>query len=217
MLRLPRAVKATGITVEMKTARANLLKEIQSLGIMKEAKSQKEIKSEEWIVKKGDTVQVKLVAKELNTCEIGFYLNNEKIGTYTIENLTACSIYPCADVSGVSEVRGDTKVFFDMSSSRFKSEIADEYRFRKGSYVEAESRIDPSRQVAQQTEDTDIENFIAPASIVDVNEMGDLLVRFETGEEFWTEPFSEFIHPCGYWMYLKGANEKRNERLNGLF
>ncbi len=217
MLRIPNQVKRMmagaddAATVEMKSAHSQLLNEIRSLRKKNDTESHTDVKSEEWIVRAGDTVRIKLVAKELNTCEIGFYLNNEKVGTYTVENLAECRIYPFADVANAVEVQGDTRVFFDMSSSRFKSAIADEYRFRQGAYVEAESRCDPSRAVARldESEETQV-NFIAPACVMDVSEVGELLVRFEgSGGEFWVEPYSEFIHPCGYRMYLTTSSESQ--------
>ena len=64
-------------------------------------------------------------------------------------------------------------------------------------YLEAESSIDPDT-VEQELA------YIAPAYIENINESGDLLIRFEsTDRAFWTEPYSKFIHPCGYWKQFK--------------
>ncbi len=53
-------------------------------------------------------------------------------------------------------------------------------------------------------------NYIAPACVMEVSEAGELLVRLEgSGGEFWVEPYSEFIHPCGYRMYLTTSSESQ--------
>ena len=186
MLAVPRQLKGSmdgevRTTVEQKNARNALMEQIQSLHKRNDAESQKEVKSEEWLVKASDKIHIKLVAKEMNTCEIVFYFNKEKIGFYTIENLSACRIYPYADIRCSDD---DTRVFFDMSSSRFKSIIANEYSFQRGMYVEAENRIDPKRakyeldeEVGEDSIISSCSSFIAPAVIEDINEFGELLIR----------------------------------------
>jgi len=46
---------------------------------------------------------------------LSFYFNNEKIGTYLIDDLESIFIFPYAAVKG-----GQSRIFFDISSSRFK-------------------------------------------------------------------------------------------------
>ena len=100
--------------------RAQLMSQIVGLRKRNDAKSQKNVASEEWICKAGDKIRVKLVAKELKTCEVQFYFNDEKIGHHVIEELNSCSIYPYASVDGNIDHVESIMLFFDMSSSVFK-------------------------------------------------------------------------------------------------
>lgn len=74
-------------------------------------------------------------------------------------------------------------------------------------YLEAESKIDPEKAKFHEDDPNELDlypNYIAPARITDINENGELLIQFEASTvAFWTEPYSRFIHPCGYWNYLK--------------
>lgn len=123
VLRLPSQVRAVqqsdGITVEQKNAYANLMESIKALRGKNEQQSNS---SEEWVVKAGDELAVKLVVgtQEKNTCDVGFYYNKEKVGSFTVQDLNSVRIFPYAEVANNSNGAGETKVFFNMGSSRFK-------------------------------------------------------------------------------------------------
>ena len=76
--------------------------------------------SEEWIVKKEDRIEIKLLAKELNTCDIAFYYNNEKLGSYLIQDLSMLSLHPYTKIKANGQIVNDTQIFFNMALSRFK-------------------------------------------------------------------------------------------------
>jgi hypothetical protein len=76
--------------------------------------------SEEWVVSVGDKVQVKLVPSDLDTCELNFFYNNEKIGFHVLQDLSSLDIYPFAEVRANGLVVDDTQVYFDLTWSRFK-------------------------------------------------------------------------------------------------
>lgn len=127
IIRLPRYQKLqmndNQVTVEQKNTRAQLMAQIEGLRKKNDVKSQKQIASEEWIFKPSDCIKIKLVAKELKTCEVGFYFNDEKVGHHIIEELNSCSIYPYATIDGNVDHIESMHVFFDMSSSIFKVTI----------------------------------------------------------------------------------------------
>ena len=74
-------------------------------------------------------------------------------------------------------------------------------------YLEAESKIDPEKAKFHEDDPNELDicpNYLHPACIIDINENGELLIKFEKSDiSFWTEPYSRYIHPCGYWNYLK--------------
>jgi len=79
------------------------------------------VKPEEWIIRSNDAFAVRLlVGKEKNTCDVCFFYNRERVGSFTVQDLGAVLIYPYAQVAKASDTLMDTKVFFDMSSSKFK-------------------------------------------------------------------------------------------------
>ena len=76
--------------------------------------------SEEWIVQKGDRIEIKLLVKELNTCEMAFYYNNEKLGSYLIQDLSLLTLHPYSKIKANGQIVNDTQLFFNMALSRFK-------------------------------------------------------------------------------------------------
>ena len=100
-------------------------------------------KPETWIVEQ-DSITIKLNIKEvtiiifsswypfrflilnckyklkLNSCEISFYFNNEKIGFHLVEDLNSCQILPFIDVNAHN---GQVKFFVDFSLTKFKVKL----------------------------------------------------------------------------------------------
>ena len=90
--------------------------------------------------------------------------------------------------------------------------MANDYSFKKGMILEAESKMDHEKLNKITTDFKKTYNMIAPAFIENISESGKLLIKFiESKLSFWTDPLSNLIHPCGYWQFVQKELTKLND------